>query len=81
MHDLRDAKKALQELAKRGDLDASIKKHLIEIADAVGESEERLKALEAVVQELAVGAKLKSLRGGPMANSHRVAVLLGAHRG
>jgi hypothetical protein len=45
----------------------------------LGQAEERLKALEAVVEELAVAAKLKTIRG-PRANSNYVAKLLGRDR-
>lgn len=79
MHDLMEAKKALQEFGKRADLDAIAKTKLTVIADALGEAEQRLKALEEVVEELAAGAKLKTVRG-TMANSHFVAKLLGKHR-
>jgi hypothetical protein len=57
MHDLMEAKKALQEFGKRADLDAIAKAKLTVIADALGEAEQRLKALEEVVEELAAGAK------------------------
>jgi ABC-type Fe3+-hydroxamate transport system substrate-binding protein len=77
--DLTGAKKSVQQLGKRAGLDASAKKHLAKIADAFGQAEERLKALEAVVEELAVGAKLKTVRG-PRANSNYVAKLLGRDR-
>ena len=77
--DLTGAKKSLQQLGNRAGLDASAKKHLAKIADALGQAEERLKALEAVVEELAVGAKLKTIRG-PRANSNYVAKLLGRDR-
>ena len=79
MHDLMEAKKALQEFRKRVDLDALAKAKLTVIADALGEAEQRLKALEEVVEELAAGAKLETVRG-TMANSHYVAKLLGRHR-
>src|SRR4030095_4730617 len=77
--DLAGAKKAVQQLGNRAGLDASAKKHLAKIADALGQAEERLKALEAVVEELAVAAKLKTVRG-PRANSNYVAKLLGRDR-
>jgi seryl-tRNA(Sec) selenium transferase len=77
MHDLMEAKKALQEFGKRADLDAIAKTKLTVIADALGEAEQRLKALEEVVEELAAGAKLETVRS----DSHYVAKLLGRHRG
>ena len=77
MHDLMEAKKALQEFGRRADLDAIAKTKLMVIADALGEAEQRLKALEEVVQELAAGAKLETVRS----DSHYVAKLLGRHRG
>jgi hypothetical protein len=80
MQDLMEAKKALQEFGKRADLDAISKAKLTVIASALGEAEQRLKALEEVVEELAAGAKLETVRG-TMANSHYVAKLLGRHRG
>jgi hypothetical protein len=49
------------------------------IANALGEAEQRLRALEEVVEELAAGAKLETVRG-TMASSHYVAKLLGRHR-
>ena len=76
MQDLMEAKKALQELGKRADLDAIAKTKLTVIANALGEAEQRLKALEEVVEELAAGAKLETVRG-TMASSHFVAKLLG----
>ena len=78
MHDLMEAKKALQEFGKRADLDAIAKAKLTVIADALGEAEQRLIALEEVVEELAAGAKLETVRG-TMA-LHYVAKLLGRHR-
>ena len=80
MHDLMEAKKTLQEFGKRADLDAIAKTKLTVIANALGEAEQRLKALEEVVEELAAGANLKTVRG-TMPNSHYVAKLLGKHRG
>ena len=77
MHDLMEAKKALQEFGKRADLDAIAKTKLTVIADALGEAEQRLKALEEVVKELAAGGKLETVRS----DSHYVAKLLGRHRG
>jgi seryl-tRNA(Sec) selenium transferase len=77
MHDLIEAKKALQEFGKRADLDAVAKTKLTVIADALGEAEQRLKALEEVVEELATGAKLETVRS----DSYYVAKLLGRHRG
>ena len=77
MHDLMEAKKALQEFGKRADLDAISKTKLTVIANALGEAEQRLKALEEVVEELAAGAKLETVRS----DSHYVAKLLGRHRG
>jgi hypothetical protein len=79
MQDLMEAKKALQEFGKRADLDAIAKNKLTVIANALGEAEQRLKALEEVVEELAAGAKLETVRGA-RANSHYVAKLLGRHR-
>ncbi|MGA8928186.1 MAG: hypothetical protein WB537_00290 [Pseudolabrys sp.] len=79
MQDLMEAKKALQEFGKRADVDAIAKTKLTVIANALGEAEHRLEALEEVVEELAAGAKLKTVRG-TMANSHFVAKLLGKHR-
>jgi hypothetical protein len=79
MHDLMEAKKALQEFERRADLDAIAKTKLTVIANALGEAEQRLRALEEVVEELAAGAKLETVRG-TMANSHYVAKLLGRHR-
>jgi hypothetical protein len=79
MQDLMEAKKALQEFGKRADLDAISKAKLTVIASALGEAEQRLKALEEVVEELAAGAKLETVRG-TMASSHYVAKLLGRHR-
>ena len=76
MHDLMEAKKALQEFGKRADLDAIAKTKLTVIADALGEAEQRLKALEEVVEELAAGAKLETVRS----DLHYVAKLLGRHR-
>ena len=78
MHDLMEAKKALQEFGKRADFDAIAKTKLTVIADALGEAEQRLIALEEVVEELAAGAKLETVRG-TMA-LHHVAKLLGRHR-
>ena len=63
MHDLMEAKKALQEFGKRADLDAIAKTKLTVIANALGEAEQRLLALEEVVEELAAGAKLETIRG------------------
>jgi hypothetical protein len=74
-----EAKPALQELGKRVDLDALAKTKGTVIANALGEAEQRLKALEEVVEELAAGANLKTVRG-TMASSHYVAKLLGRHR-
>ena len=79
MQDLMEAKKALQEFGKRADLDAIAKTKVTLIANALGEAEQRLKALEEVVEELAASAKLETVRG-TMANSHYVAKLLGRHR-
>ena len=62
-NDLMEAKKALQEFGKRADLDAIAKTKLTVIADALGEAEQRLIALEEVVEELAAGAKLETVRG------------------
>jgi seryl-tRNA(Sec) selenium transferase len=76
MHDLMEAKKALQEFERRADLDAIAKTKLTLIANALGEAEQRLKALEEVVEELAAGAKLETVRS----DSHYVAKLLGRHR-
>lgn len=45
MHDLMEAKRALQEFGKRADLDAIAKAKLTVIADALGEAEQRLKPL------------------------------------
>jgi hypothetical protein len=78
LRSLRDAAKAVQELGRTGGLNASAKNQLTRIADALGEADERIKALEAVVEELAVGAKPKVR--GPMANSPHVQKLLGANR-
>ena len=78
MQDLMEAKKALQEFGKRVDLDAIAKTKVTVIANALGEAEQRLKALEEVVEELAAGAKLKTVRS-TMASSHYVAKLLGRH--
>jgi hypothetical protein len=72
-----EAKKALQEFGKRADLDAIAKTKLTVIADALGEAEQRLKALEEVVEELAAGAKLETVQS----DSYYVAKLLGRHRG
>jgi seryl-tRNA(Sec) selenium transferase len=71
-----EAKKALQEFERRADLDAIAKTKLTLIANALGEAEQRLKALEEVVEELAAGAKLETVRS----DSHYVAKLLGRHR-
>jgi len=79
MYDLTEAKKALQEFGRRADLDAIAKTKLTVIANALGEAEQRLKALEEVVEELAAGAKLKNIKG-TMANTHYVAKLLGKYR-
>ena len=79
MNDLMEAKKALQEFGKRADLDAIAKTKITLIANALGDAEQRLKALEEVVEELAAAAKLETIRG-TMANSHYVAKLLGRHR-
>ena len=79
MQDLMEEKKALQEFGKRADLDAIAKTKVTLIANALGEAEQRLKALEEVVEELAASAKLETVRG-TMANSHYVAKLLGRHR-
>jgi hypothetical protein len=46
MHDLMEAKKALQEFERRADLDAIAKTKLTVIANALGEAEQRLRALE-----------------------------------
>ena len=80
MNDLMEAKKALQEFGKRADLDAIAKTKITLIANALGDAEQRLKALEDVVEELAAAAKLETVRGA-MASSHYVAKLLGKHRG
>ena len=75
MHDLMEAKKALQEFGKRADFDA-IAKTKLTVIGRLGEAEQRLKALEEVVEELAAGAKLETVRS----NSHYVAKLLGRIR-
>jgi hypothetical protein len=74
------AKKSLSHTASllEADFDAISKTKLTMIAHALGETEQRLKALEEVVEELAAGANLKTVRG-TMASSHYVAKLLGKH--
>jgi hypothetical protein len=60
---LSHAKKALQALAERSEIDPAARDHLAAIGAALEEAETRLQALEAVVEELAVGAQLKHVRG------------------
>ena len=78
---LTQARDSVESMRQRIDVDPSAKQQLKAIADALGEAEGRLQALEAVVTELAVRAKIKQARAvGLGANSIYLQKLLGALR-
>jgi hypothetical protein len=81
MHTLDKAKKSLEKIGASANLDPDTTKHLTAIADALGEAEARIDALERVVTELCVHAKLKNSPRLRVTQDYHVQKLLGEFRG
>jgi hypothetical protein len=80
---LDQARQSLQQLAQRTDLDGTIRQHLDTLARGLQETDQRLKAIEVLIEQLAVNGNIRSssdIVGSNKADWNYLGPLLGHNR-